>query len=176
MRRPRPGVGAGSSVGAVSEPSPHIRRVVVSGGGDGHVQVDDAAASAVVELPAVAGTALVDVWRSDEVPLDLGPIGDPTAAPFALMPTGSLFRVIDLGPTSPAEPMWHRTDSVDCIYVASGCCSLLHRDGRLDLGAGDTIVVRGIEHAWINEGDEVCRLVDVSIAATGGPAPIEEDR
>ena len=174
--RPRRHFRAGSSVGAVSDPSPRIRRVVVSGGSDGRVRVEDAAATAVVSLPAVPGTTLVDLWRSDEVPLDLGPTDDPTATPFALMPAGSLFRVIDLGPTGDAEPMWHRTDSVDCIYVASGCCSLLHRERRLDLGAGDTVVVRGIEHAWINEGDEVCRLVDVSIAATGGPAPTEEDR
>lgn len=160
----------------MSDPSPRIRRVVVSGGSDGRVRVEDAAATAVVSLPAVPGTTLVDLWRSDEVPLDLGPTDDPTATPFALMPAGSLFRVIDLGPTGDAEPMWHRTDSVDCIYVASGCCSLLHREGRLDLGAGDTVVVRGIEHAWINEGDEVCRLVDVSVAATGGPVATEEER
>ncbi|MFN8041177.1 MAG: cupin domain-containing protein [Acidimicrobiales bacterium] len=163
----------------MSDPRPHIRRVVVSAPGVDHaggVHVDDDDATAVVELPAVPGTALVDLWRSDVVPLDLGPTDDPTATPFALMPTGSLFRVIDLGPTGDAEPMWHRTDSVDFIFVASGCCSLLHRDGRLDLGAGDTVVVRGVEHAWVNEGDEVCRLVDVSVAATGGPVATEEER
>ena len=163
----------------MSDPRPHIRRVVVSaaGGDDAdRVRIDDAGATAVVELPAVPGTSLVDLWRSDAVPLDLGPTDDPTTTPFALMPAGSQFRVIDLGPTGDAEPMWHRTDSVDFIYVASGCCSLLHRDGRLDLGAGDTVVVRGVEHAWINEGDEVCRLVDVSIAASGGPGATEEER
>ncbi len=163
----------------MSDPRPRVRRVVVSDAGDGdadRVRVDDAGATAVVELPAVPGTSLVDLWRGDAVPLELGPGDDPTTTPFTLMPAGSLFRVIDLGPTGEAEPMWHRTDSVDFIYVASGCCSLLHRGGRVDLGTGDTVIVRGVEHAWVNEGDEVCRLVDVSVAATGGPATNEEDR
>jgi quercetin dioxygenase-like cupin family protein len=153
--------------------APSIRRVVTGIGDDGRSTVAiDAAATAVVELPAVPGTALVDLWRSDAVPLDPHAPGDPPEAPFALMPTGSLFRIIDLAPTAGAEPMWHETASVDFVYVASGSCSLLLEDGRVELHAGGRVVVRGGSHAWVNDGDEPWRLVDVSIATTdaGGAA------
>jgi mannose-6-phosphate isomerase-like protein (cupin superfamily) len=145
-----------------------IRRIVVSP--DPHdpsrVVVRDAPATAVTELPAVPGTSLVDIWRSDRVPLPLPTEQDPTDAPFELMPTGSLFRIIDLAPTGDSEPMWHRTDSVDFIYIAEGEVALLHRQGEIDLKAGDTIVVGAVEHAWVNRSDSSCRIVDVSVATS----------
>ena len=129
--------------------------------------VADGAAPAVSELPALPGTALVDLWRSDVVPLVVAPsdeLADPTDAPFELMPPGSLFRIIDLGPDGAGEPLWHQTDTVDFIYVASGRATFLHDGGSVDLVSGDTIVVQGVRHAWTNPGSEVCRLVDVSVA------------
>ena len=143
--------------------SGQIRRVVVSGDADGKpVVLQDGAAPAVMTLPAVPGTALVDIWRSDVLPVPVPAADDPTAAPFALMPAGSLFRVIDLGPTGDADPMWHQTASVDFIYIASGTGTILYDGGSLEVGAGETIVVGGIRHAWVNRGDDVCRIVDFS--------------
>lgn len=145
-----------------------IRRVVVGPDGDGGVAVRrDGPAPAQVELPAVPGTTLTDLWRSDEVPLPPPGDDDPTEAEFALMPPGALFRVIDLGPTGDAEPMWHRTASVDCIYIATGTATLLHEGGEVDVAAGDTVVVGGVTHAWVNRGDGPCRLVNTSIALAG---------
>jgi hypothetical protein len=60
--------------------------------------------------------------------------------------------------------MWHETSSIDFVYVASGRCSFLSAAGQVDLAAGDSIVVRGGTHAWVNPDHEVCRLIDVSIA------------
>jgi len=60
--------------------------------------------------------------------------------------------------------MWHRTDSVDFIYVASGTVTCRYRCGSVDLAAGDTIVQQGVEHAWLNDGPDVCRLINVSVA------------
>lgn len=151
-----------------------IRRVVVGAGPDGATVVrSDEAAPSVTELPAVPGTALVDLWRATSLPLDPALAEDPTLGPFELMPSGALFRVIDLGPTGSAEPMWHRTDSVDFIYVAEGAVQFRFDDGSLDLHAGDTIVVQAVRHAWVNPTDAVCRLIDVSVATTdaGGNHP-----
>lgn len=144
-----------------------LRRVVLGADPDGATVVrSDGPAPAVVELPAVPGTSLVDLWRSASVPLDTSVGDDPTLGEFELMPAGSLFRVIDLGPTGEGEPMWHQTDSVDFIYVASGSARCLFDGGSVDLHAGDTIVLQGVRHAWVNPTAELCRLVDVSIAAT----------
>lgn len=141
-----------------------IRRVVARVGADGATVVDDAPAAAVMELPAVPGTALTDLWRSDVVPVPAPDGTDPTAADFALMPSGSLFRIIDLAPTGAAEPMWHQTDSLDCIYLASGEATFLADGAEVTLHAGDSIVVGGVRHAWVNRGSDVCRIVNVSIA------------
>lgn len=142
-----------------------IRRVVVGPDGQaGTVVYSDGAAPATMELPAVPGTRLTDLWRSDRVPVPVPTDQDPTAADFALMPPGSLFRVIDLAPTGDTEPMWHQTDSVDYVYIASGSARFLHDGGAIELGAGDSIVVGGVRHAWVNHSDGTCRIVDVSVA------------
>lgn len=147
-----------------------IRRVVVGTDEAGRTTVHhDGPAQAVTSLPAVPGTSLTDLWRSDVVPLPAVTADDPTAADFALMPPGSLFRIIDLAPTGDAEPMWHQTPAVDLIAVTAGSVTFLHEGGEVALAAGDTIVVGGVRHAWVNRTDAVCRLVDVSIALADPP-------
>jgi hypothetical protein len=138
--------------------------VVTGRDADGNVTiVADEAAPAVTELPAVPGSALIDLWRDDKLPPDVARLDDPTRGPFQLMTDGTVFRIIDLV-WSDAEPMWHETSSIDFVYVASGQCTFLSAAGAVDLSAGDSIVVRGGQHAWVNRHPEVCRLVDVSVA------------
>jgi mannose-6-phosphate isomerase-like protein (cupin superfamily) len=145
--------------------TPSIRRVVLGAGPDGATTVrSDGPAPTVVQLPAVPGTALVDLWRSETLPLDPRVADDPTVGDFELMPAGSLFRIIDLAPTGDAEPMWHRTDSVDLIYIASGRVTCRYDGGEVELAAGDTIVQQAVRHAWVNSSDTICRLINVSIA------------
>ena len=55
-------------------------------------------------------------------------------------------------------------DSVDLVYIAAGVATFLHEGGELELTAGDTAVVGGVRHAWVNRGEATCRLVDVSVA------------
>jgi mannose-6-phosphate isomerase-like protein (cupin superfamily) len=148
-----------------------IRRIVTGYDDSGSPAVLwDGAAPAVVELPAEVGASLVDLWRSDTLPLGTVGADDPTtAAPFALMPRGSLFRIIDLAPGEHA-PLWHTTASVDFVYVATGVVTLLYgspeHSEEVTVASGGTIVQRGLHHAWVNRGTDPCRLVDVSVAAT----------
>lgn len=150
-----------------------VRRVVTGFDSAGSPKVvSDGVAGATVELPPAVGASLVDLWRSDSVPLPTSGDEDPTKDEFALMPAGSLFRIIELAPGD-HSPMWHTTASVDFIYVASGEVTMLHGDEttpeetRFD--AGDTIVQRGIRHAWVNRGAVTCRLINTSVAATLPP-------
>ncbi len=146
---------------------PSIRRVVLGPGPDGVTIVrSDGPAPTVVQLPAVPETTLVDLWRSESLPLDPTVDEDPTAGAFELMPEGSLFRIIDLAPTGEGDPMWHQTASVDFIYIASGQVTCRYDGGEVDLSAGDAIVQQGVRHAWVNSSDQVCRLINVSVAAT----------
>ncbi len=137
------------------------RRFVLSADG----QTLDGAAPAVYPLPQ-AGATLVDLWRSDVLPMDNSTPGDPTVeGEFTLMPAGALFRYVVIAPTGDAEPMWHRTCSTDFSWILSGTVTLLWRGGQTDLRAGDACVVRGGEHAWSNRTDEPVTLVTVGVAA-----------
>ncbi len=128
-----------------------IRRIVTGYDDAGRPTVcSDGPAPAVVDLPPEVGASIVDLWRSDTLPLGTVGAADPTVdAPFTLMPPGSLFRVIELAPGEHA-PLWHTTASVDFVYVASGTATLLHGDpdapeasspsrrGRRSCSAGST--------------------------------------
>lgn len=149
---------------------PDVRRVVTGRDVDGNVTiVRDDVAPAVTEPAAASGSVLVDLWRDEALPPDVARISDPMAGGFELMPAGTLFRIIDLQ-TTEAEPLWHETSSIDFVYVASGRCSFLSAAGPVELAAGDSIVVRGGPHAWLNTDREVCRLIDVSV---GVPEPAD---
>ncbi len=147
-----------------------IRRVVTGFTPAGKPTVlFDGPAPAEMAMPPEVGATLVDLWRSDAVPLDTTSTGDATGAEFVLMPAGSLFRVIDLEPGT-VNPLWHTTASVDFNYVVAGAVTvLIGAEGdvpiEVHLEAGDTFVHRGPRHAWVNRGAQPCRLVCASVVA-----------
>jgi hypothetical protein len=150
-----------------------VRRVVSGFAPDGSpVVLFDGPAPAELSLPPEVGADLVDLWRTDSLPADTISVEDATVAEFALMPSGCLFRVIDLAPGD-HRPLWHATASIDFNYVVRGSVTVLLGDEgdptEVHLSAGDTYVHRGPRHAWVNRGDEVCRLVCSSVAATLPP-------
>ena len=65
----------------------------------------------------------------------------------------------------PRHPVIHRTRTIDYVIVLEGEIDLLLDDGDLRLAAGDVVVQRGTNHAWINRGASVCRLGMVFIDA-----------
>jgi len=60
----------------------------------------------------------------------------------------------------------HRTLSCDYITVVSGEIVLALDGGEeKTVKAGEFIVQKGVNHAWINRGSEVCRMVVVMVGA-----------
>jgi len=59
----------------------------------------------------------------------------------------------------------HRTASVDYAVVISGEIDMLLDDSEVHLKAGDVLVQRGTNHAWVNRGGENCRIAFVLIDA-----------
>jgi mannose-6-phosphate isomerase-like protein (cupin superfamily) len=57
----------------------------------------------------------------------------------------------------------HRTRSVDYAIVLSGAIDMLLDDSQVHLRAGDILVQQGTNHAWVNNGSEVCRIAFVLI-------------
>ena len=69
--------------------------------------------------------------------------------------------------TALRHPGSHRTDSVDYAVVVSGEIELWLDDEKDDvrLKAGDVVIQRGTNHAWVNSGAEPCRIAFVLIDA-----------
>ena len=65
----------------------------------------------------------------------------------------------------PRHPAIHRTRTIDYIVVLEGEIDLLLDDGEVRLAAGDVVVQRGTNHAWLNRGATTCRLGMVFIDA-----------
>jgi mannose-6-phosphate isomerase-like protein (cupin superfamily) len=65
---------------------------------------------------------------------------------------------------------FHRSDTLDIIFILSGSVILELDDGEtVTLRAGDTLVQNGTRHAWRNPGPEACRWVAMLIGAHRKP-------
>jgi quercetin dioxygenase-like cupin family protein len=79
------------------------------------------------------------------------------------VPAGAMrWTMIDYAPR--AAFSMHHTDTVDLDVVLSGSVDLILDDGEHPLGAGDSVVVTGVDHAW-RAGPEGCRLSVMTIGA-----------
>jgi quercetin dioxygenase-like cupin family protein len=148
---------------------PHkpIRRVVT--GHDGKnvakVLIEGPAANTKTPREGVASTLM---WCTDAMPADIA-IGDNaedmggrilgTAPPV----NGSRFIVMEFAPGIASE--MHRTETIDYIAVLSGEIEMDMDASTVTLRAGDIMVQRGTNHAWVNRGKEPARLAIVLLDA-----------
>src|SRR5271168_2298350 len=56
---------------------------------------------------------------------------------------------------------FHKTHTLDYVYVLDGDITLEMEDGVVDLKSGDCVVQRGTIHAWRNHHDRPVRLLIV---------------
>ena len=168
-----------------------IRRVVTGVNAEGQALViQDGLAPVTVSRPALAMEAAL-IWTTSETPVDLSQYDDPTSRPSAIGPTpgGSLVRVTDFLPspkgvddaTVQAEfglggdaqggrhALMHRTRTLDYAIVLDGEIDMLLDEGEVHLKAGDILVQRGTNHAWVNRGDKPCRIAFVMVDAQDYP-------
>ena len=77
-------------------------------------------------------------------------------------PGGTRFSVVEIQPGN--APYLHRTDSLDYVICLQGEVEMQLDDGAsVKLAAGDVLVQRGTNHAWLNRGSAPCRLAVVLI-------------
>ena len=152
----------------VTSDHPPIRRVVT--GHDGNnvakVLIDSAATNHKSSSP---GTVSTLIWTTDAAPADIA-VGDKiedygarilgTAPP----PKGTRFTVIDFPPGNSGR--MHRTETIDYVIVIAGEIDMDMDDSTVHLRAGDVMVQRGTNHAWINRGTERARVAFVLVDAT----------
>ena len=146
---------------------PPIRRVVT--GHDAHevakVIIDGAAANWKSSSP---GTVSTLIWSTDTTPADIAvgeAIEDLGARVLGTAPPahGTRFAVIDF-PSGNSGRM-HRTETIDYVIVIAGEIDMDLDDSTVHLRAGDVMVQRGTNHAWVNRGTERARLAFVLVDA-----------
>jgi len=113
---------------------------------------------------------------TSEIPVGVSPLDNGTkfrvvefppldAAAEAKMEPGFLMKTV--GAAAPARgvpvthPLMHRTRSVDYAVVLSGEIDMMLDDAVVHLRPGDTIVQQATNHAWVNHGTEMCRILFV---------------
>jgi quercetin dioxygenase-like cupin family protein len=144
-----------------------IRRVV-TGHDANHVAkaiLDDAATNA--RYPA-SGNVSTLIWCTDETPADIA-VGESiedagqrklgTPPP----PNGTRFAVIDFPPGN--KPAMHRTETIDYVIVIAGEIDMDMDASTITLKAGDVLVQRGTNHAWVNRSNAPARVAFVLIDA-----------
>ena len=161
---------------------PPIRRIVT-----GHDA--DNVAKAIIDAPATnwksssPGTVSTLIWSTDATPADIAPgetIEDLCARILGTAPpaNGTRFAVIDFPPGNRGR--MHRTETIDYVIVIAGEIDMDMDRTTVHLKAGDVMVQRGTNHAWINRGTAPARLAFVLIDAvplgighpvTGGASP-----
>ena len=170
----------------------NIRRVVTGVNGEGKaVVVQDGPAPHTVSRPAISVESAL-LWVTDETPADLSRYEDPTDREIGVAPPpgGSILRVVEFLP-QPGEidndaflkvmglgadhggrhAFMHRTRSIDYAIVLSGEIDMLLDDGEVHVKAGDILIQRATNHAWVNRSGQPCRIVFVLIDAVDFPPP-----
>ena len=107
------------------------------------------------------------VWSTDSVPFDYMRDEDMGARKLGIAPPagGTRFSVVEIQPGN--APHMHRTDSLDYVMCLEGEIDMQLDDGAtVHMAAGDVMVQRGTNHAWVNRGSVPCRLAVVLVDGT----------
>ncbi len=169
-----------------------IRRVVTGHDARGRsVFVRDGVAANVKEMESMPGLALTELWQTDAAPADNSGARDAADRPAVLEPppAGTIFRIVEFPPDSQwrdradareafgsigaahaadrtsADPMMHKTATVDYLLVLKGEIWAVLDEGEVCLKQGDVMIQRGTNHSWSVRTDEPCLLGVVLVSA-----------
>ena len=93
------------------------------------------------------------MWCTDSMPADIGTGEDAEDMGARILGTappenGTRFIVMEFAPGIESE--MHRTETIDYIAVLDGEIDMDMDDSTVKLRAGDVMVQRGTNHAWVN--------------------------
>ncbi len=144
-----------------------IRRVITGHDGKNVAKVIHEGPAANTKTPR-QGVASTLMWCTDAMPADIavGEKAEDMGARLLGTPppeNGSRFIVMEFAPGVASE--MHRTETIDYIVMLAGEIDMDMDETTVKLRAGDIIVQRGTNHAWINRGTEPARLAIVLLDA-----------
>jgi hypothetical protein len=169
-----------------------VRRVVTGHDAEGKsVFLTDGPAPNVKEMAAMPGLALTDLWETKGAPARNEGTADNADRPVRLEPprNGTILRIVEFPPDSAwrgrtdgragfdsigaghaqdahsADPMMHKTATVDYIIVLKGEIHAIMDKGETLLKPGDVLIQRGTNHSWSVRGDAPCIIAAVLVNA-----------
>jgi quercetin dioxygenase-like cupin family protein len=145
--------------------SPQFRRVVTGHDANGKavVWIDGDATNHKFPSDKISSTLM---WSTDATPTQILGSDDEGARILGTTPPlgGSRFTMMELMPGNTGH--MHRTDTIDYVICIAGEIDMLLDDAQsVTLHAGDVLIQRGTNHAWVNRSDNPCRLAVVLIDA-----------
>ena len=150
---------------ADSKPSVAPIRRIVTGHDDKNIAkvlLDGAPAN--VKHPAPGIVSLPCGRRSRHPPRSVGETIEDTGnreIPLPPAANGSRFAIVDFLPGNAA--FLHRTETIDYVIVLSGELDMDMDNSTMRVKAGDVMVQRGTNHAWVNRGNVPARIAIVLI-------------
>ena len=175
-----------------------VRRVLTGHDAAGRSTfIADGPAPNVKEMPHFPGLALTDLWETTGAPASNAGDGDAASRPVRLEPpkNGTILRIVEFPPDSTrprgadgsagfkaigashaqdkasADPMMHKTSTVDYIIVLKGEIYAVMETGEKLLRAGDILVQRGTNHSWSVRSSEPCIVAAVLVSAKPVASP-----
>jgi mannose-6-phosphate isomerase-like protein (cupin superfamily) len=169
-----------------------VRRVLTGHDAAGRSTfIADGPAPNVKEMSAMPGLALTDLWETTGAPASNAGDRDTASRPVHLEPpkNGTILRIVEFPPDSAwrsrtdgkdgfnsigaghaqdkasADPMMHKTSTVDYIVVLKGEIYAVMETGEKLLRAGDILVQRGTNHSWSVRSSEPCIVAAVLVSA-----------
>jgi mannose-6-phosphate isomerase-like protein (cupin superfamily) len=153
--------------------------------------LSDGLAPNVKEMASMPGLALTDLWETKGAPARNDGSADNAARPVRLEPpkNGAILRIVEFPPDSQwrnradaraafdsigaghapdkhsADPMMHKTATVDYIIVLKGEIYAIMDKGETLLKAGDILVQRGTNHSWSVRSNEPCIIAAILVSA-----------
>ena len=148
-------------------PSKQIRRVITGHDGKNVAKVIREGPAANTKTPR-EGVSSTLMWCTDAMPADIAVGEDAQDMGARILGTappanGSRFIVMEFSPGIASE--MHRTETIDYIVVLEGEIDMDMDDSSVKLRAGDVMVQRGTNHAWVNRGSAPARLAIVLLDA-----------
>lgn len=140
-----------------------LRRIVTGHDAQGRaVVVSDTTVSALRRPDAAMVSS--HIWLTDRAPAAIEETDDGVGRISGTAPPeqGTRFGILDIQPGNTQHPP-HRTDTIDYIICLAGEVDLELDASRVTLKAGDILVQRGTNHAWVNRGTAPARLAFVLV-------------
>jgi quercetin dioxygenase-like cupin family protein len=144
-----------------------LRRVITGHDGKNVAKVIREGPATNTKTPR-EGVASTLMWCTDAMPADIAigeNVEDMGERILGTPPpeNGSRFIVMEFAPGIASE--MHRTETIDYIIMLAGEIDMEMDATSVKLRAGDIMVQRGTNHAWINRGKEPARLAIVLLDA-----------